>query len=116
MCAPSARVVVAVGVVGVVFVVGVVVAIVVVIPETMEQATDANPGSPKRVRVDPNATNASKNQSPLACAQECLQEYIASLPPSTASILLCLARSHLQLRARLHNKKTQIKKMTNDAA
>ena len=83
----------------------------------MEQATDKNPGSPKRVRVDPNATNAaSKTQSPLACAHESLQEYITSLPPSTASILLRLARNHLQLRARLHNKQTQIEKMTNDAA
>ena len=82
----------------------------------MEQPTDTNPGSPKRVRVDPDASNAAlKTQSPLACAQESLQAYVTSLPPSTASILLRLARSHLHLRARLHNKKAQIEKMTNDA-
>ena len=83
----------------------------------MEQATDTNPGSPKRVRVDPTPTNAAqKTQSPLACAQESLQAFISSLPPSTASILLRLARNHLQLRAHLHNKKTQIEKMTNDVS
>ena len=79
----------------------------------MVQPTDPT-DSPKRVRVDPTPTNTAVNQAPLKSAQLHIQESVSSLPPTTASILLRLAKHHLQLRAKLHHKLEQLKKMKDD--
>ena len=79
----------------------------------MVQPTDPT-DSPKRVRVDPTPTNTAVNQAPLKSAQLHIQESVSSLPPTTASILLRLAKHHLQLRAKLHHKLEQLKKMQDD--
>ena len=93
-------VVVAVGVVGVVYVVGVAVVavvIVVVLRKTMDLPTDATLGSPKRVRVDPTATNTPPDtKNPLVSAHAHIQDHVSSLLPQTATILSRCARQHLQ--------------------
>ena len=81
----------------------------------MVQPTDPT-DSPKRVRVNPTPTNTAVNRAPLKSAQLHIQEYVSSLPPTTASILLRLAKNHLQLRAKLHHKLEQLKKMKDDAS
>ena len=78
----------------------------------MEMPTDSDHGSPKRVRLDPTATNADPiTKNALASAQQHIQAHVTSLHQQTATILSRCARQHLSLQHKHQNKLDQLQKM-----
>ena len=72
--------------------------------------------APKRARIDPTVATDADNRSktPLQVAEDYMKSHIESLHEGLATLLLELARKHLQLSHRISLKTANIRRMEKD--